>query len=275
MASIASDGWVLDTAVKVTDPVSRPAASQAAAIRACTPARRAAIAAMDVDAGGEAGKEGVMILSADAETLWGAATGLARTAAGVSRDPARPPLLFFTDPVRTPQPWLTAAALPSGAAVVYRAFGAADARSVAERLRQVTAARSVRLLIGLDADLAEVAEADGVHLPERALDQALALRRRHPRWLVTGAVHSSATLAGAGALSAAVLSPVFAAGGTSGHRPALGVEAFATAVRAAPVPVYALGGISAANADTLRGSGACGLAGVASIRAAFGHAVRI
>ena len=230
---------------------------------------------IDVDADGEAGKEGVMILSADAETLWGAATGLARAAAGVSRDPGRPALLFFTDPVRTPQPWLTAAALPPGAAVVYRSFGAADARSVAERLRRLTAARGVRLLIGLDADLAQAVGADGVHLPERALDRADDLRRRHPGWQVTGAVHSAASLAGARALSAAVLSPVFAAGGASAHRSALGVTAFAALVRDAPVPVYALGGLSADNADSLRGSGACGLAGVASIQAAFGHGVRI
>lgn len=216
-----------------------------------------------------------MILSADAETLWGAATGLARTAAGVSRDPTRPPLLFFTDPVRTPQPWRTAAALPPGAAVVYRSFGAVDARSVAERLRQVTAARGVRLLIGLDDELAAAVGADGVHLPERALDRAADLRRRHPRWQVTGAVHAATALAGAQALSAAVLSPVFAAGGPSSTRPALGVTAFSAAVRAAPVPVYALGGINATNADTLTGTGACGLAGVASIQAAFGHAVRI
>jgi thiamine-phosphate pyrophosphorylase len=216
-----------------------------------------------------------MILSADAETLWGAATGLARAAAGVSRDLDRPALLFFTDPVRTPQPWLTAAGLPRGAAVVYRSFGSADARAVAERLRQVTAERGVRLLVGLDAGLAEAVGADGVHLPERALERADDLRRRHPDWLVTGAVHSAPALTGARALSAAVLSPVFAAGGPSAHRPALGVAAFAGAVRTAPVPVYALGGINAANADTLTDSGACGLAGVASIQAAFGQPLRI
>lgn len=212
-----------------------------------------------------------MILSADAETLWGAATGLARAVAGVSRDPGRPALLFFTDPVRTPQPWLTVAGLPPGSGVVYRTFGATDARATAERLRRLTEARGVRLLIGLDADLAEAIGADGVHLPERALDRAAVLRQRHPHWQVTGAVHSAAALAGARALSAAVLSPVFAAGGGSAHRSALGVTAFTAAVRAAPLPVYALGGISADNADSLTGSGACGLAGVAAIQAAFGR----
>jgi thiamine-phosphate pyrophosphorylase len=216
-----------------------------------------------------------MILSTDAETLWATATGLARAVAEVSRDPGRPALLFFTDPLRTPQPWLTAAALPSGSGVVYRAFGAADARETAGRLRAVTAERGIRLLIGLDIDLAEAIGADGVHLPERALDRAATLTRQHPHWLVTGAVHSAAALAGARALSAAVLSPVFAAGGTSGSRPALGPTAFAAAVRAAPVPVYALGGITAANAHSLTGSGACGLAGVAAIQTAFGRGVRI
>tara|TARA_R110002167_G_scaffold4758_9_gene22391 strand:+ start:1517 stop:2167 length:651 start_codon:yes stop_codon:yes gene_type:complete len=216
-----------------------------------------------------------MILSSDAETLWGAATGLARAVAEVSRDPGRPALLFFTDPVRTPEPWRTAAALPPGAAVVYRAFGAAGARDTAERLRRVTAERGVRLLIGLDAELASAVGADGVHLPERLLERAADLRQRYPRWQITGAVHSASALAGAGTLSAAVLSPVFLAGGASAARPALGVTAFTAAVRAAPVPVYALGGINADNADALKVSGACGLAGVASIQAAFGHAVRI
>ena len=49
--------------------------------------------------------------------LWREAQGLARAAAAVSpRAVGLPPLLFFTDPQRTPQPWRTAAALPAGAA---------------------------------------------------------------------------------------------------------------------------------------------------------------
>ncbi|HYC68493.1 thiamine phosphate synthase [Brevundimonas sp.] len=213
----------------------------------------------------------------DAEILWEVASVLARDAANVSRGAGRggpnlPPLLFFTDPARTPRPWETAARLPLGAGVVFRAFGAADARETGLRLREATRERRGLLLIGLDPKLAEAVEADGVHLPERALAQAASLAASHPRWRITGAVHSAAALAGAEALDAAVLSPVFAAGGASANRPTLGVKGFRDAARGSPVPVYALGGVDGGNARELIGSGACGLAAVSGIRTAFGPA---
>lgn len=212
-------------------------------------------------------------MRSDAEILWEVASGLARDAAEVSREALRlPPLLFFTDPERTPRPWETAERLPRGAAVVFRSFGASDALETAGRLREATAARDCALLIGLDTALAEAAGADGVHLPERALGQAKALKAARPDWLVTGAVHLAGAFSAAGALDAAVLSPVLPAGGTSADRPAMGLEAFARLVRSAPCPVYALGGLNAGNAHGLVGSGACGLAGVSAIQAAFGPA---
>ncbi len=211
---------------------------------------------------------------ADAEILWEAASVLARDAAKVSRSrgqaiPSLPPLLFFTDPDRTPRPWETAARLPIGAGVVFRHFGRADARETALRLREATRGRGGRLLIGLDADLAEAVGADGVHLPERALDQAPELAAARPDWIITGAAHTRATLVTPG-LDALIASPVFPAGGASADRPALGLTTFSSWVEAARRPVYALGGIDGGNAQGLIGSGACGLAGVSAIQAAFG-----
>lgn len=207
----------------------------------------------------------------DAEILWEVASGLARAAAEVSRPPRPlPPMLFFTDPVRTRHPWETAAALPAGSGVVFRHFGAPDTAGIAHRLREVTAANGVRLLIGLDADLAEAVGADGVHLPERTLGTAAGLRVRRPDWLLTGAAHSQVALAAASCLDAAVLSPVFPAGGASAARPALGIERFSELALSASCPVYALGGVHAENARQLAGSGACGLAGIEAIQAAFG-----
>lgn len=194
---------------------------------------------------------------------------LARDAAAVSRRPL-PPLLFFTDPARTPRPWETAERMPPGSAVVYRHFGAPHARAVAERLRYVAHQRDVLLLIGQDVGLAEEVAADGVHLPECDLARAAALTMARPAWLVTGAVHSVQVLAKAASLDAAILSPVFSAGGASAARASLGVAAFTKAAAAARCPVYALGGINAANAGTLIGSGACGIAAVDSIQQAFG-----
>lgn len=216
-----------------------------------------------------------MTLSEDARTLWQTATALARATAAVSppqkpRSRPLPPLLFFTDPARTPRPWETAARLPAGAGVVFRHFGAADALETGLRLRAATKDAGVRLLVGLDADLAERIGADGVHLPERALSAAYALSGRRPDWLLTGAAHSLEAAKAARDLDALVLSPVFPAGGASAGKPALGIEGFKALAATAPCPAYALGGISAANAEALMGSGACGVAGVDAVQTAFG-----
>lgn len=211
-----------------------------------------------------------MTLTEDADALWRTATALARAAAAVS--PPRkslPPLLFFTDPARTPRPWETAALLPAGAGVVFRHFGAAEALETGLRLRAATKEAGVKLLVGLDADLAERIGADGVHLPERALSAAYALSGRRPDWLLTGAAHSLQAVKAARDLDALVLSPVFTAGGASAARAALGVEGFRAIAAAAPCPVYALGGVNAANAAALIGSGACGIAGVDAMQTAF------
>lgn len=210
-----------------------------------------------------------MSLSRDVEKLWDAALALNRAAAAVSpRVADLPPLLFFTDPARTPRPWETAARLPAGAGVVFRHFGDPEAAETAARLRAVTREAGVRLLIGLDEVLAETVGADGVHLPERALDQAVALRAARPDWIVTGAVHGP--VEGIDALDAVVLSPVFAAGGASSNKPPLGRETFSALAARNGRPAYALGGIDAKNAASLIGGGACGIAGVDGIVAAFG-----
>lgn len=206
--------------------------------------------------------------SEDAAVLWETAQALNRAAAAVSPQAARlPPLLFFTDPERTPEPWRIAARLPVGAGVVFRAFGAETAMEDARRLREVTSDAGVRLLIGADAALAEAVGADGVHLPERLADQAAALRSAHPDWLVTAALHAEGPAVEAA--HARVLSPVFAVSGTSAARPQLGPEGVAAIARRQPQPVYALGGITAGDAESLLGSGACGIAAIGAIASAW------
>lgn len=174
-----------------------------------------------------------------------------------------PPLFFVTDPGRTPDPVVVAGRLPRGAGVIYRAFGAPEAIEVAGLLREVADRRGLILLIGLDAALAEVCAADGVHLPERAIGEAPGLRARRPGWILTGAAHGALGLAAAEAagLDAALLSPVFASNSPSAG-PALGLERFSVLAADARLPVYALGGVTAATAPALIGSGATGLAAV-------------
>jgi thiamine-phosphate pyrophosphorylase len=201
---------------------------------------------------------------AGVEALHGAALAL-KASAKHSR-PELPPLLFFTDPERTPQPWRVAERLPEGCGVVLRAFGRSDAVETGEKLAAVCADRGLVLLVGADCELARELRAQGVHLPERTAAKAGELKQAEPSWLVTAAAHDADALeaaAQAGA-DAAVLSPVFTSGSPSAGTP-LGVERFTALVAAARLPVYALGGVDMKNAPELLGSGACGLAVVSAL----------
>lgn len=177
---------------------------------------------------------------------------------------ALPPLLFLTDPDRTPEPWRQAKRLPEGAGVVFRWFGRPDSLEIARRLSSLCRTRGLVFLVGADADLAEACGADGVHLPERELHAVQALRRRRPDWLITGAAHSAEALASASSLDAVLISPVFESASPSAGAP-LGVAALRRLTALSPVPAYALGGITASTAPRLIASGACGLAAIGSI----------
>ena len=203
------------------------------------------------------------------DDLWRIALDLNRAAAAVDPRAGRlPPLIFLTDPDRTPQPWLIAARLPAGSAVIHRGFGRPEAPDEARRLREATWASKARLLIAADVELADAVGADGVHLPERDAGRAAGLRRLRPDWLITAALHPPGECPEG--VDALLISPVFSAGGASAARPALGVPAFTEAVSAAKVPAYALGGVTANSAHRLSGSGACGIAAIGAVAAAWG-----
>lgn len=196
---------------------------------------------------------------------------LARRSGGVSpRGRFLPPLLFFTDPERTLAPWEVAARLPTGSAVVYRAFSRRDATEVGHKIRAACDVSGALLLVGRDADLAARIDADGLHLPERDLQRAVEIRARHPDWIITCALHSGLGDRSAEGLDAFIVSPVFSAGGSSAAKPELGIEAFSALVQALPCPAYGLGGIHVGNVEMLTDTQACGIAGVDAIQDAFG-----
>jgi thiamine-phosphate pyrophosphorylase len=181
---------------------------------------------------------------------------------------ALPTLLFFTDPARTPDPEAVARRLPRGAAVVFRAFGAADAEAQGRRLRAIARARGLLLLIGADADLARRLGADGVHLPERLTGRARRMKTARPDWIVTAAAHSPAAArrALAAGADAAVVSTVFASRSASASAP-MGPIRLAILVRRAGGAVYGLGGIDNKKARLLKDTGLAGVAAVDAFRA--------
>jgi thiamine-phosphate pyrophosphorylase len=178
-----------------------------------------------------------------------------------------PRLIFVTDPARTPDAEAVAGRLPAGAGIIYRAFGAPDARAQATRLAEIARARGLVLLIGADAALAAAVGAGGVHLPERDLAHANGLKADHPGWIVTGAAHSleAARLAADFGCDAVLASTVFPSASPSAGTP-MGATTFTAFVAAAPLPVYALGGVNAKTARELVDSGAAGFAMVDGLR---------
>lgn len=187
-------------------------------------------------------------------------TELARRLNARRRGSALPPVLMLTDDRRLPDPVPAARALPRGAAVVLRHYGAPERAVLAQRLARIA---GIVLLVAGDMALARRVGARGLHLPEVG---GRPPRLRPRGFLVTMAAHSLPALRRAKALGAdaALLSPVFATASHPGAR-TLGPLRFAALARAAGLPVYALGGITAATAPRLRHSGAVGFAAIGGL----------
>lgn len=126
-----------------------------------------------------------------------------------------------------------------------------------------THAARARVVVNGALDLVLAAGADGMHLDTSA---ALALDAR-PAALPAGdtllgvSCHDAAELAHAAALDAdyALLSPVLPTASHPGA-PTLGWQRFAELAATSPIPVYALGGLSAGMLDEAQGHGAHGVA---------------
>jgi thiamine-phosphate pyrophosphorylase len=172
-----------------------------------------------------------------------------------------PVLVLMTDEARLKDPLAAARALPKGSMVIVRSRDAARRRDLALALREIARVQSLFLVIAGDVALAARIGADGVHLPETRIGEAAAIRARHTM-LVTAAAHSFAAIRRAEYVDALILSAVFPTASHPG-RAALGAVRANLMVRQAPVPVYALGGITGRNARLL--AGFCGIAAIGAL----------
>ncbi len=121
-----------------------------------------------------------------------------------------------------------------------------------------------RVLVNGDAELAQQAGADGVHLTSARLKQ---LDRRPRLELVGASCHDADELARAQALGAdfAVLGPVLP---TPSHPGSAGIgwDRFSALLKDCPLPVYALGGLGPLDLET---ACRCGAHGISMMRAAW------
>lgn len=133
---------------------------------------------------------------------------------------------------------------------------------LAQRCGELARDYGARWLLNGPVEIALASAADGVHLNSAALMRDA--RRQVPETLLLAAsCHNLEELERAGVLGAdfVCLSPVRASGAQSRLEP-LGWPGFAALCRHSPVPVMALGGVSAADLETARGQGAYGVAGI-------------
>jgi len=137
----------------------------------------------------------------------------------------------------------------------------AELARLAGAVVQAVAGTGARVLVNGRPDVAWIAGAHGVQLPEEGLPVA-AVKRSFPRLLVGASRHSleGARRAEAEGADFVLLGPVFATPGKEQH--VLGLDALAEAARALRVPVHAIGGVSAQTAGLARAAGARGLAAI-------------
>jgi thiamine-phosphate pyrophosphorylase len=141
-----------------------------------------------------------------------------------------------------------------------------DLCRLVERCLAAASGLATRILVNDRADVAMATGAHGVHLRADSYP-AERVRAIAPHGFVVGrSVHDAdeaAAVASGGAVDYIIFGTVFASASKVPGHPTTGIEGLAAAVSAArPVPVLAIGGVSAASAAALRRAGASGLAAI-------------
>ena len=164
---------------------------------------------------------------------------------------------------------LVAAFVRGGAAVVQlRLKGAAagEVLGVVRGARQLCEGKAL-LLINDRADVAKLAQADGVHLGQDDLPIGAARALLGPEALIGISTHSDAEIDQADGADYVAFGPIFPTQSKPGAKlpPPHGIAGLARAVRRSKVPVVAIGGIAAQTAAEVAATGARCAAAIAEL----------
>jgi len=145
-----------------------------------------------------------------------------------------------------------------------------DLIDLALKVRELTRKFGAKLLINGRIDICMAIDADGVHLPENGMPVEIARTILGGDKIIGASVHS---LEGVRRKSEAgvdflTLSPVFETSSKPRGTKTLGIEAIRKAKKISKVPIFALGGINAANTREVIRAGADGVAVISAILAA-------
>lgn len=165
--------------------------------------------------------------------------------------------------------WVRLLAGPDRASVVqWRFKGLTDGEALAgaEELRAATREAGVLLFINDRPDIARMVGADGVHVGQGDLDPA-DVRALLPEVLIGVSTHNPREFEAA--LSRAVdyiaVGPVFGTTSKANPDAAVGLDFVSWARARTAKPLVAIGGINAANAPSVIGAGAIGLAVISDL----------
>ncbi len=130
--------------------------------------------------------------------------------------------------------------------------------------------RLCAVLVNDRLDVALAARAGGVHLPADGLPVGQVRRHAGKKFLIGRSVHSlaEARLAREEGADYVFFGPVFATPGKAPFGPPQGPEALRKVVDSVPIPVWAIGGITAGTAAELRGIRIAGVAAISFIASA-------
>lgn len=146
-------------------------------------------------------------------------------------------------------------------------LSAAELYPLALELRELTREFSAKLLINDRIDLALAVDADGVHLGNHSLPIAVARELLGDQRIIGVSTHHPdevhrAAVAGADFVT---FGPVYATPSKLPYGPPVGLQSLTAICADAPLPVFALGGVSEARLSELRAAGCTHVALIGAI----------
>ena len=148
-----------------------------------------------------------------------------------------------------------------------RDLSARELVTLAREVQAVTASRGAQLLINDRIDVALALEEVGVHLRSNSLPVSVARQMLGPQRLLGLSVHSveeglSAQSQGADYI---VLGPIYETPTKQMYGPPLGIHTLEKACELIRIPIFGIGGVTAARAREMRRAGAFGAAVITAI----------